>query len=76
MKEAPLLAFVSLVALAAPAHAELPDCATFPNDPARFACYDAISRAPKPQPKETVKPDAGKLKSALARSGRKMPREN
>ena len=62
------LVFAGLVALATSVHAEVPDCATFPNDRARFACYDAISRAPKPEPKETVKADAGKPKPAIARA--------
>jgi hypothetical protein len=69
MKIVPCLAFAGLLAAAAPAHAELPDCATFPNG-ARFSCWDAISRAPKPEPKPTVKSDSGKAKPAIARSAR------
>jgi hypothetical protein len=76
MREVPLVVFAGLVALTAPAHAELPDCATFPDDRARFACYDAISRAPKPEPREAMKPDAGKPKPAAAHSSRKVTREN
>jgi hypothetical protein len=69
MKIVPRLAFAGLVLTATPVHAELPDCATFPNG-ARFTCYDAISRAPKPEPKPTVKSDSGKPKPAIARSGK------
>ena len=70
MKIVPRLAFAGLVAVATPVHAELPDCATFPDDRTRFACYDAISRAPKPEPRPAVKTDTGKPKPAIARSGK------
>lgn len=69
MKIVPYLAFAGLVLATTPVHAELPDCATFPNG-ARFTCYDAISRAPKPEPKPTMNTDAGKRKAATARSGK------
>ena len=70
MKIVPRLAFAGLVAVATPVHAELPDCATFPGDRAKFDCYRAISRAPKPEPepKQTVKTDVGKPKPATGRS--------
>jgi hypothetical protein len=73
MRIGPRLVFAGLVALATSVHAEPPDCATFPNDRARFACYDAISRAPKPEPTETVKArahavDSEKPKPAIARA--------
>src|SRR3954465_11088118 len=71
MRLAPHFAFAALVSLTAPVRAEPPDCATFPNDRARFACYDAISRAPKPEPKQAVKTDTTKPKPAIAR-GRKL----
>jgi hypothetical protein len=70
MRIVPCLLIAGLVALATPVRAELPDCATFPNDRSRFACYDAISRATKPEPKDTVKANAAKPKSAIARERR------
>jgi hypothetical protein len=39
----------------------------------RFACYDNLSRAPKPDPQKTVKPELVKPKAAIARD-RKMIR--
>jgi len=49
-----------ILAFAASAHAEAPDCATFPGN-AKFACYDNVSRAPKPDP-EATKPAAAKAR--------------
>jgi hypothetical protein len=69
MKIVPRLAFAGLVLAATRVHAELPDCATFPNG-ARFTCYDAISRAPKPEPRPAVKTDTGKPRPAVARSSK------
>jgi hypothetical protein len=72
MRLAAFLAVAGLFAFAAPARAELPDCATFPGDRAKFACYDNVSRAPKPDPE--VKPAAARVKPATP--GRKArPRQ-
>lgn len=76
MRDVSFLAFAGLMAFTVPAHAELPDCSTFPGDRQRFACYDAISRAPKPEPREVLKPDAGKPKPTAAHRSRKALREN
>ncbi|SED27603.1 hypothetical protein [Bradyrhizobium erythrophlei] len=35
--------------LATPAHAERPDCGSFPDTRSRFSCYENVSRAP-PEP--------------------------
>jgi hypothetical protein len=75
MKITPLPGFAVLVVLAAPARAEPVDCGLFPDMHARFACYDNISRAPKPEPGETLKPTAEKPKAATVRS-RKIIRTN
>jgi hypothetical protein len=53
------LVLAGLFALAAPVRAEVPDCATFPGG-AKFACYDNVSRASKPDPE--VKPAVAKAK--------------
>lgn len=66
MNRSTSLVVAGLFALAAPARAEVPDCATFP-DGAKFACYDNVSRAPKPE----LKPTAAKTRPA---SGRKADR--
>lgn len=58
------LVLASLSALATPVRAEVPDCATFPGDRAKFACYDNVSRAPKPDPE--VKPTTAKAKPATS----------
>jgi hypothetical protein len=73
MRLAAFLAVAGLFAFAAPARAELPDCATFPGDRAKFACYDNVSRAPKPA-SETTKPIAAKVRPATP--GRKAGRDN
>jgi hypothetical protein len=59
MKLPTSLVVAGLFALTAPARAEVPDCATFPGG-AKFACYDNVSRAPKPDPE--VKPAGVKTK--------------
>jgi hypothetical protein len=51
----------------APARAEPVDCGLFPDMHSRFACYDNLSRAPKPDPQKTVKPELVKPKAAIAR---------
>jgi len=61
------------MALTAPARAEPVDCGLFPDMHSRFACYDNLSRAPKPDPQKTVKPEFVKPKAAIARD-RKMIR--
>ena len=66
-----LLALAGLLALTAPARAEPVDCGLFPDMHSRFACYDSLSRAPKPDPQKTVKPELVKPKAAIARD-RKM----
>ena len=68
-----LLALAGLLALTAPARAEPVDCGLFPDMHSRFACYDSLSRAPKPDPQKTVKPEFAKPKAAIARD-RKMIR--
>ena len=68
-----LLALAGLLALTAPARAEPVDCGLFPDMHSRFACYDSLSRAPKPDPQKTVKPELVKPKAAIA-SDRKMIR--
>ena len=73
MKITPLLGLAVLMALTARAGAEPVDCGLFPDMHSRFACYDNISRAPKPDPQKTVKPELAKPKAAIARD-RKMIR--
>jgi hypothetical protein len=68
-----LLALAGLLALTAHARAEPVDCGLFPDMHSRFACYDNLSRAPKPDPQKTVKPELVKPKAAIARD-RKMIR--
>jgi len=68
-----LLALAGLLALTSHAHAGTIDCGLFPDMHSRFACYDNISRAPKPEPGQTVKPAAEKPRAATVRS-RKMIR--
>jgi hypothetical protein len=63
-----------ILALTAPADAERPDCGLFPDMHSRFACYDNVSRAPRPDP-EATKPAAAKAKPATS-SSRKLGREN
>jgi hypothetical protein len=58
------------LAITAPARAETPDCATFPGDRAKFACYDNVSRAPRP---EAAKPGA---KAKPVTNSRKAGRDN
>jgi hypothetical protein len=55
---------VGILAATAPAHAERPDCRLFPDMHSRFACYDNVSRAPKPESEATTKPAAAKAKPA------------
>ena len=73
MKITPLPGFAVLVALTAPARAEPVDCGLFPDMHSRFACYDNLSRAPRPDPQKTVKPELVKPRAAIARN-RKMIR--
>jgi hypothetical protein len=68
MRRSISLVVAGLLALAAQVRAEVPDCATFPGDRAKFACYDNVSRAPKPE----VKPTAAKAKPTT--SARKADR--
>jgi hypothetical protein len=75
MRITSLLALAVLLALTAHARAGTVDCGLFPDMHARFACYDNISRAPKLEPGETMKPAAEKPKAATVRS-RKMTRTN
>jgi hypothetical protein len=55
----------------APACAEHPDCAQFPDSRSRWACYDNVSRAP---PDVMTKPAAVKGKPATG--NRKAGRDN
>jgi hypothetical protein len=71
MKITLLLGFAVLMALTARAGAESVDCGLFPDMHSRFACYDNLSRAPKPDPQKTVKPEFVKPEAAIARN-RKM----
>jgi hypothetical protein len=73
MKITLLLGLAVLMALTARARAESVDCGLFPDMHSRFACYDNLSRAPKPDPQKTVKPEFVKPKAAIARN-RKMIR--
>ena len=75
MKITPLLGFAVLMVLTVPARAGTVDCGLFPDMHARFACYDNISRAPKPEPGETLKPAAEKPTATTVRS-RKIIRTN
>ncbi len=68
MKIMSLLACAFLLALTARASAGPVDCALFPDTHSRFACYDNISRAPKPEPGATIKPAAEKPGAATVRS--------
>jgi len=73
MKITPLLGLAVLMALTARARAEPVDCGLFPDMHSRFACYDNLSRGPKPDPQKTVKPEPVNRKAAIARN-RKMIR--
>ena len=73
MKITPLLGLAVLMLLTAPARAGSVDCGLFPDMHSRFACYDNLSRAPKPDRQKTVKPEFVKPKAAIARN-RKMIR--
>ena len=73
MKITPLAGFAILAVVTVPARAESVDCGLFPDMHSRFACYDNLSRAPKPDPQKTVKPEFVKPKAAIARD-RKMIR--
>ena len=73
MKITPLLGLAVLMALTARARAEPVDCGLFPDMHSRFACYDNLSRGPKPDPQKTMKPELVKPKAAIARN-RKMIR--
>ncbi|MBN8991240.1 MAG: hypothetical protein J0H42_23580 [Rhizobiales bacterium] len=64
MRLAGSLVVAGILAISAPSCAGTPDCATFPGDRAKFACYDNVSRAPKPEP-EAAKPAAAKARPAL-----------
>jgi hypothetical protein len=67
VKITPVLAFAGLLAFPIHAGAGTIDCSLFPDTHSRFACYDNISRAPKPEP-ETVKPAGAKPGVATARN--------
>ena len=73
MRLTAFLVVAGILAVPASATAETPDCATFPGDRAKFACYDNVSRAPKPDP-EATKPTAAKARPAT--SSRKAGRGN
>ena len=73
MKITPLPGFAVLMLLTAPARAEPVDCGLFPDMHSRFACYDNLSRAPKPDPQKTARPELAKPRAAIARN-RKMIR--
>ena len=75
MKITSLPGLAVLMVLTAPARAEPVDCGLFPDMYSRFACYDNISRAPKSELGETMKPAAEKPKAATVRS-RKMTKTN
>jgi hypothetical protein len=68
MRITSLLALAGLLAPTAHARAGTVDCALFPDTHSRFACYDNISRAPQPEPGQTVKPAAEKPGAATVRS--------
>ena len=70
MKITLLLGLAVLMFLAAPSRAGSVDCGLFPDMHSRFACYDNLSRAPKPDPQKTVKPEFVKPKAAIARINR------
>lgn len=72
MKVASLIAFAGLIAPTTPASTELPECNLFPDMQSRFACYDNVSRAPKPEPKETARIDAAKPKADKAKPRPRM----
>ena len=74
MRLATFLLVAGILTVSAPAHAELPDCGLFTDMHSRFACYDNVSRAPKPEPEATTKPAATKAKPLTNR--RKVGREN
>ena len=65
------LVVAGFFAVTASAYGGPPDCATFPGDRAKFACYDNVSRAPKLDP-EAAKP-ATKAKQVT--TGRKALRD-
>ena len=67
------LVVAGILAVPASATAEAPDCATFPGDRAKFACYDNVSRAPKPDP-EATKPTVAKARPAA--NSRRVGKEN
>jgi hypothetical protein len=67
MRLTAFLVVAGILAVPASAYAGTPDCATFPGDRAKFACYDNVSRAPKPDP-EATKPAAAKAKPTTNRS--------
>ena len=72
MKLTAFLVAAGILAVPPSAYAETPDCATFPGDRAKLACYDNVSRAPKAEP-EAAKPGA---KARPATNSRKAGREN
>ena len=74
MRATSLLAFGGLIVHAAPAQAERFDCGGFRNVQAQFACYDNLSRAPSPEPGETLKPYTTKPRAATVRH--REPRAN
>jgi hypothetical protein len=74
MKIAFVLAFAGLLALSASARAERFDCSLFRGAQAQFACYDNVSRAPRAEPKEALKPEQVKPNAAAARH--RKPRAN
>ncbi|MBR0696663.1 hypothetical protein [Bradyrhizobium lablabi] len=70
MRIAVWLAATGALAFAAPARAELPDCAVFPDTHSRFACYLNISRAPTPEPETMSKPQAAKTNTAKTKTAK------
>jgi hypothetical protein len=73
MRLTPFLVVAGILAVPASAYVGTPDCATFPGDRAKFACYDNVSRAPKPDG-EATKPTAAKARPTANRS--KAGKEN
>ncbi len=67
VKIAFFLAFAGLLAIAASARAERFDCSLFRGAQAQFACYDNLSRAPDPAPKETAKLERARPNAAATR---------
>ena len=67
MKTAFLLAFAGLLTISASARAERFDCSLFRGAQAQFACYDNLSRAPRPEPKQVHTPERPKPNATATR---------